>query len=91
MRALIDRSIGDVTTVLVTADVRGEGTLDLVIASQTANTVSWLAGNGNGTFQAHVGLVPSWPPGIVAAVDVSGDGNQRIAGTVTVSRATRLP
>jgi hypothetical protein len=59
---------------VLTADFNGDGKLDLAVADESANTVSILLGNGNGSFQTHVdyatGAAPTW----IAAGDFNGDG-----------------
>jgi hypothetical protein len=66
--------------VITTADVNGDGRLDLLLTNEgdrdfSGNTVSELLGRGNGTFQASQFFnVESGPIGIVV-VDVNGDGN----------------
>ena len=62
-----------------TADINGDGKLDL-IASGGVNgieggVVSWLAGNGNGTFQAAIAISNSDVPiNSIAVQDFNGDG-----------------
>jgi hypothetical protein len=43
-------NVGGAANALVAGDFRGTGTLDLVLASATNNTVSLVPGNGDGTF-----------------------------------------
>jgi hypothetical protein len=61
------------------ADVNGDGKLDLVATIQNGqgeNQVSWLAGNGNGTFQAPISITNNSDAEInsVLVQDFDGDG-----------------
>ncbi len=56
------------------ADINGDGKLDLVASQQAV--VSWLPGNGNGTFQAPVAITTSDAPvSSIVVQDFNGDGN----------------
>jgi hypothetical protein len=71
---------------VIAADLRGDGTLDLVTADYLSNRVTVLLGNGNGTFQAPWSLsVPNayW----LAAGDFNEDGKLDLA-VVETSRGT---
>jgi hypothetical protein len=58
----------------VVGDFTGTGTLDIVVANSTSNSVSVLRGNGDGTFQNAVDyLVGVYAISLVAA-DFNGDG-----------------
>jgi uncharacterized protein (TIGR03437 family) len=63
-------------------DVNGDGKLDLVASAdlQDGNAVlSWLAGNGNGTFQAPINIVTSLASdNAVLVQDFDGDGHADI-------------
>jgi hypothetical protein len=61
-------------------DVNGDGKLDLVVSGQNGsggNQVSWLAGNGNGTFQAPISISSNSDVFIntIVVKDFNGDGN----------------
>ena len=61
------------------SDVNGDGKLDLVATVQNGqgeNQVSWLAGNGNGTFQAPISITNNSDAeiGSVLVKDFDGDG-----------------
>ena len=67
---------------VASGDFNGDGKTDLAVANGTANTVSVLLGNGNGTFQAKVDYPTGTLPFGVAVGDFNGDGKQDL---VTVS------
>ena len=62
------------STFAAIGDVNGDGKPDLATANFSANTVSVLLGNGDGTFQANVDYPTAIQPQAVAIGDVSGDG-----------------
>ncbi len=66
--------VGSYPDLVVSADVNGDGKLDLICANGLQNTLSVLTNNGNGGFtlasSPMVGNQPRW----VAAADVNGDG-----------------
>ncbi len=57
------------------ADFNGDGTPDLAVADQSANSMSILLGNSDGTFRAAVDYPAGLTPAAVAVGDVNGDGN----------------
>jgi hypothetical protein len=57
-----------------TADLRGNGMLDLVVANRQSNTVSVLLGNADGTFQAARNYVTGLHPDTVIVGDFTGNG-----------------
>src|ERR1700691_6621798 len=61
---------------LAVGDFRGNGMMDVVTGNtqSTANTVSVLLGNGNGTFATHVDYAAGGGPNNVAVGHVNGDG-----------------
>jgi hypothetical protein len=68
-------SAGGVAVALTTADVNGDGKLDLIVANDQSNTVGVLLGNGDGTFQAAVTYGSGGYGALsVAVADVNGDG-----------------
>jgi hypothetical protein len=71
-------TVGDSPEGLATADLNGDGKLDLLTTTGSlANglrEVKVLLGNGNGTFQKPVSIVPGGRPTGVAVGDFTGDG-----------------
>jgi hypothetical protein len=65
---------GSTPQAVTTADVNGDGKLDLVTANAGSNTVSVLLGNGNGTFQAAKTYGVGSAPNSVAVGDFNRDG-----------------
>src|SRR5215207_9828280 len=60
---------------IVTADLNGDGKLDLATANAGSKTVSVLLGNGNGTFQPRVDTsLAGTEPLALAVGDLGGDG-----------------
>lgn len=66
---------------LAVGDFRGIGMMDVVVGNtlSTANTISVLLGNGNGTFATHVDYAAGGAPTSVAVGDCNGDGKLDIA------------
>ena len=64
---------------VVTADVNGDGILDLVTANESTDNVSVLLGKGDGTFEAHVDYVTGHEPIALAVADVNNDGSPDLA------------
>ena len=60
---------------VLTADLNGDGRLDLLAVNSVANTISVLLGNGDGTFAAAVDYPAGSQPVAAALGDFSGDGN----------------
>jgi len=56
------------------ADLNGDGAADLMVAGSSANGVSVLLNNGNGTFQPRTDYATGSVPLDVAHADVNGDG-----------------
>ena len=69
-------------TSIVVGDFNRDGKLDIVTGDATANSVSFFAGNGDGTFAAAVNSFALNFPVSIAAGDVNGDG---ILDLVTVA------
>ncbi|MGO9084748.1 MAG: FG-GAP-like repeat-containing protein [Candidatus Sulfotelmatobacter sp.] len=68
-----------------TADLNGDGKLDLVATNSSDNTVSVLLGNGDGTFQTQTTYAVGVNPTNLAIADFNGDGRPDLAVTNTNS------
>lgn len=64
---------------VATADLNGDGKLDLAVTNGVSNTVSILLGNGDGTFQTHVDYATGAAPYAVTPGDFNGDGKLDLA------------
>ena len=60
-------------------DVDLDGALDLVVGSSGATTLSYLSGNGDGSFGAPIALSALGYPGDIVRADVDGDGAEDFA------------
>ena len=60
-------------------DFNGDGKADLVVVNQSANTMSVLPGNGDGTFQLKTDYVTGTEPFGVVVGDFNGDGKLDVA------------
>ncbi|MGE7417525.1 FG-GAP-like repeat-containing protein [Methylobacterium tarhaniae] len=72
--ASTDLPTGGGSASVATADVDGDGKLDIVVTNSDVDTVSVLLGNGNGTFKSKTGLATGSGPYAVALADVNSDG-----------------
>jgi hypothetical protein len=66
--------VGSFPTFVATADVNGDGKVDLICANQFGNTISVLTNNGNGGFVTAGTYSVGSGPNSVATADVNGDG-----------------
>jgi hypothetical protein len=66
---------------MATADLNGDGKLDLAIANNGADAVSVMLSNGYGTFGGAVDYAVGVRPYFVAAGDFDNDGNQDLVVT----------
>ncbi|HEX4001189.1 MAG TPA: FG-GAP-like repeat-containing protein [Candidatus Acidoferrales bacterium] len=64
---------------LASADLNGDGHIDLVVADSGSNTISVLLGNGDGTFRQRTDYPTGSKPVCVAFGDFNGDGASDIA------------
>ncbi len=71
--------VGDSPTAVATADLDGDGQLDLVAVNQNSDTVSVLRNLGGGTFAPQVTYAVGSLPSSVAAADFDADGDVDIA------------
>jgi len=76
---------GDHPIAVSTADLNGDGILDLAVTNLSANTVSILLGNGDGTFQSKVDYTTTsgfdFGPSAMTTGDFNGDGKVDLAIT----------
>jgi hypothetical protein len=67
---------------IATADLNGDGNLDLVVPLNNQPAIAILLGNANGTFQAETDLTVGNQPRSVAIADLNGDGKLDLATTI---------
>ncbi len=85
-----DFALGNNPSSIALADLKGSGTLDLVVSRTSENAVAVLAGTGNGGFLPAVAYAVGNSPGALAVADFNGDGKADVAvantadGTVSV-------
>jgi hypothetical protein len=72
--APVNYSVGTGPQAVVTADLNGDGRLDLITANAGSNNISVLLGNGNGTFGAAQPYAAGAGPAAVTVGDFNGDG-----------------
>jgi FG-GAP-like repeat/Protein of unknown function (DUF1573)/FG-GAP repeat len=80
---------GSRSQAVATADLNGDGKLDLAVGNLDSATVSIFVGNGDGTFKQRVDFATGLFPNAVAVGDFNGDGKPDLAlangsGTVSV-------
>ena len=59
---------------LITADIKGNGSLALITVNNVDNTLSVLTNNGSGVFALNGTYAVGWAPESVVAADVNNDG-----------------
>jgi hypothetical protein len=67
---------------IATADLNGDGNLDLVVPLNNRPAIAILLGNADGTFQAETDLTVGNQPQSVAIADLNGDGKLDLATTI---------
>lgn len=82
--------VGTAPRSIATADVDGDGKLDLVVGSESLPGVSILLNDGTGHFPGYRKLVLGASPTAVGAADFDGDGHTDIAVAMTGSGVTVL-
>lgn len=84
--AAVNYFVGNWPNSLSTADLNGDGKLDLAIGAQTnlgSTTISILLNPGGGVFGAAILYKTAYPPNAIALGDVDGDGKlDLIVGTI---------
>ncbi|HYB61218.1 MAG TPA: FG-GAP-like repeat-containing protein [Methylomirabilota bacterium] len=76
-----DYATGTAPDAVITTEFTSDGKVDLATANFTANTVSILLGNGDGTFATHVDVAVGHGPTALVAADFNGDGKTDLAVT----------
>jgi hypothetical protein len=91
-------AVGQLPIGIATADVNGDGAIDLLVVNETANTISALFNSGSGTFPNSLTFSAGTAPSGIAVGDLDGDGRPDVviagqpdmsgAGTVVVLQNT---
>lgn len=77
--ARLDITTGSGPEAAAATDFNKDGKLDLVVVNSPDNTLTYLQGNGDGTYQPGVNYpVPGFPVALACA-DFNGDGNMDVA------------
>jgi hypothetical protein len=74
---------------LATADLRGNGILDLIVAESDTSTIGVLLGNGDGTFGFEQDYVLPQPPSALVVDDFNHDGKLDIVAVMVTVNATQ--
>ena len=81
---------GQTPVYMATGDLRGIGTLDLIVAESDTSTIGVLLGNGDGTFGIEQEYLLPQPPGALAIDDFNHDGKLDIVSVmVTVNSSAQ--
>jgi VCBS repeat protein len=89
-QSAVNAQTGNLPQSVASADMDGDGKLDLVTANQQDNTVSILYGNGDGTFRSPVHFAAGPGPRFVVVTDLNHDSKPDVvaadvhSNTVTV-------
>jgi hypothetical protein len=70
-----DFGAGDGPSAVLALDFDADGSLDLAVSNQAANTVSILLGSGDGTFSSPTDFATGAAPTSLTAADFNSDGN----------------
>ena len=82
--------VGAGSSQVITADLNGDGKLDIATSDANTNELSVLLGNGNGTFDARKALsVGSYPSSLTAA-DFNGDGKLDLVSADSLANAVSV-
>lgn len=82
---VIPLSKGVAPVYVATADLRGNGTLDLVVAEDDTSTIGVLLGNGDGTFGYETEYTLPQPPLALVIADFNKDGKLDIAASMNAN------
>lgn len=85
---IIPLTKGQAPVYMVTADLRGNGTLDLVVAEFDTSSIGVLLGNGDGTFQFEQEYSLPQPPVALTVNDFNHDGKLDIAAVMYTMTST---
>lgn len=72
-------SVGNAPFTEVPGDFNGDGKLDLAVVNTTDNTVTFMLGNGDGTFSTITSPIIVNQPGVMVTADFNGDGRLDLA------------
>jgi uncharacterized repeat protein (TIGR01451 family) len=80
----VSYSVGTFPYDIVTADINGDGKVDLAVANSGGTNISILLGNGDGTFESAVNYDAGAPnPAFLAKGDFNNDGKTDLAAAST--------
>lgn len=75
----VENAVGDYPQGIVTADLTGDGHVDIVTTNIATNDISVLLGNGDGTFESAKFSPAGSGPSAIAVGDFNGDGRIDLA------------
>jgi hypothetical protein len=85
-----DNTLGSGTNDVLAADLRGNGTLDLVVSGGIGQTPVVALGNGDGTFQSPVALPGFGFTSGIAVADFTGDGTPDLMFGLALSQGVEV-